>query len=445
MHRLKIILEVVTKGVQSGFKAAGSAVNRFVNGLRNMALSGARFLNSLAQSIFFVGKALGMLQDAAKAVFDRFVGGARDAAKLEVKLKSLTGSEADAARVMQYLEQVARDTGVSFEDLGGAAVLVATMAKDASGAFDIEKFERLNQMLMQMAAFTGPRVPIERLARGLAQFVTTGDVTSLEMFLDVLLDLDKAAEDATKIPGEVGKAATFITLGVGDAAKGAGKDLDWLATQLDRLGISVGLVQDMAELSGAERFAEIWAGIARIVGEPLFEELNKGLSELADWLIANPELVEEFAKALGELGAEAIKELMQAIMDFVTSGALEKLIDSFTKLIELIQSIATGDVKGVFGAVGVGVEADVGADVAAKAKTDLATLLAPWAGMADNIEIMAKAALGEVGMAAAEPQKVEVEITLDNALLDAQIVQGAEETTVRAFDEVHQNYRRQNR
>ena len=448
MHRLRIILEVVTKGVQSGFSAARTAVNRFTNGLSNMAMRGMRFLNSLAQSVFFVGKALGMLRDAARSVFDRFIGGARDAAKLEAKLKSLTGSEAEAARIMAYLDQVAKATGADFQDLARGATLLTVAAKDASGAFDITQFQRMSDILLRMSAYR-PDVPLDRLARGLSTLVTTGNWSSLEMFLDInlrqLLGIADAAEKVGDVPGQIGKAATFIQLGVADAAQAAVGSLDQLDEALTKAGISAAMVADIAALSGLERFDEIWKSIARTIGEPLFEELNKGLVELADWLTENPELVEEFAKALGELGAEAIKELMQAIMDFVTSGALEKLIESFTSLVELIQSIATGDIKGVLGAVGVGVEADVGADVKAKAKTDLASLIAPWAGIADNIEIIAKAALGDVGLAAAEPQKVEVEITLDNQLLNAQIVQGAEDTTVRAFDEVHQNYRRQNR
>lgn len=448
MHRLRIILEVVTRGVQTGFKTAGAAVRSFLGGLKNMASSGRRFLDSLAQSVFFLGQAFGMLKGIVQSVFDRFIGGARDAAKLEAKLKNMVGSSTEAARIMDYLDQVAQDTGVSFDELARGAFLLANAAKDASGSFDLDKFKKLTGMLLAMGA-ARPDVPIDRLARGLSTAVTTGNWASLEMFLDInlrqLIGLADAAEDVAKVPGQIGKAATFITLAAGESAKQALSDINMLAQALEAAGISKQLTLDIAALSGMERFDEIWKNIARTLGEPLFEALNEGLSELADWLIENPELIEEFATALGELGAEAIKELMQAIMDFVTSGALDKLIESFTKLIELIQSIATGDVKGVLGAVGVGVEADVGADVKAKAKADLATLLAPWAGIADNIEIIAKAALGEVGMAAAEPQRVEVEITLDNALLDAQIVQGAEETTVRAFDEVHQNYRRQNR
>ena len=488
MHRLRIILEVVTRGVQSGFKTAGAAVRSFLGGLKNMAVSGARFLNSLAQSVFFVGKALGMLRDAAKAVFDRFIGGARDAAKLEVRLKSITGSSADAARVMSGLEQVAQDTGASFGDLGEAAVLVATMAKDASGAFDIEKFERLNEMLMAMAAFTGPRVPIERLARGLAQFVTTGNITSLEMFLDVLLGTKKAAEDVTDIPEEIGKAATFITMAAGDAAEDAAGDLDWLASQLDRLGIGIGLVQDVAELSGIERFNETLQAIARTLGEPLFEALNKGMAELADWLQANPELIDQFATALGKLGAAGIEKVFEAVTTMLASTDWEKFFGDATKFLELLTA---GDIEGAFDVVGLGdlggdlegavaslgdiaealgVVADwilaisgrgkredgearaaktgeeVKADVAAKAKEDAEKMFGAWTGILDNIELIAQKLLEPVGAALPiEPQQVEVKITLDNALLDAQIVQGAEETTVRAFDEVHQNYRRQNR
>ena len=479
MHRLRIILEVAARGLQSGFKTASAAVRSFLGSLKNMASSGRKFIDGLAKSVFFLGKAFGMLRDAARAVFDRFVGAAGDAAKLEVRLKNITGSAADAARIMGYLDQVALQTGASFGNLGEAAILVATMAKDASGAFDIEKFERLNEMLLAMAAFTGPRVPIERLARGLAQFVTTGNVTSLEMFLDVLLGTKKAADAVTGIPEEIGKAATFITLAAGDAAKEAAGDLDWLAAQLDRLGIGIGLVQDVAELSGIERFNETLQSIARIVGEPLFEALNEGMAELAEWLQANPELIDQFATSLGKLGAIGIEKVFEAITKMLSSTDWEKF---FVNATEFFNAIAAGDIEGAFKAIQLG---DLGADIGEAADTlgDVVVALGkiadflititggkggaagavgtaagvlapggagweevakPFAGILDNIELIAQKLLEPAGLAAA-PQKVEVEITLDNALLDAQIVQGAEETTVRAFDEVHQNYRRQNR
>jgi len=486
MHRLRIILEVAARGLQSGFKTAGAAVKNFFSSLRSMAKSGRKFIDGLAKSVFFLGHAFDRISGAVRSVYDRFIGTAGSAAKLEVRLKSITGSSADAARIMSYLEQVARDTGASFENLGEAAVLVATMAKDASGKFDPAKFERLNDMLLAMAAFTGPRVPIERLARGLAQFVTTGNVTSLEMFLDVLLGTKKAAEDVTDIPGEIGKAATFITMAAGDAAEDAAGDLDWLASQLDRLGIGIGLVQDVAELSGMERFNETLQAIARTLGEPLFEALNEGLSELADWLQENPELLEEFAAALGKLGAEGIENIFEALMKLVTSGQLEKFIEGLT---EFLDKLVAGDLEGAFEVMGLGELGDdlkdavsslgdiadalgivadwilaisgrgkredgeaaktgeeVQADVAAKAKEDTEKVLGAWAGILDNIELIAEKLLEPVGMAApVEPQQVELKITLDNQLLDAQIVQGAEGVTVRAFDQVHQNYRNRER
>ena len=488
--RLEIV--VTLKDIASrAFSKISGAARRFASNVTGAVKSAGRSLLDFAKNIFFVTAAIDALSRAGRALFDLFITGAGTAAKLEARLKAVTGSSADAARIMGFLDQVALQTGASFESLGEAAVLVATMAKDASGAFDIEKFERLNEMLQAMAAFTGPRVPIERLARGLAQFVTTGNVTSLEMFLDVLLGTKKAAEDVTDIPEEIGKAATFITLAAGDAAKGAAGDLDWLAAQLDRLGIGIGLVQDVAELSGIERFNETLQAIARTVGEPLFEALNEGLSEVYDWLQEYPDLIDEFATALGKVGAEGIENVFEALMKLVTSGQLEKFIESLT---ELLDKLMAGDIEGAFEVMGLGdlgddlkgavaslgdiakalgvvadwilvisgqkpvaeaagegfeqiggtgkTVADVGKDVAAKFERDFDTMVAP---LTDWIEDLATRILTPLSLAAAEPQKVQVEITLDNALLDAQIVQGSEETTVRAFDEVHRNYRRQNR
>ena len=493
MHRLRIILEVATRGVQSGFKTASGAVRSFLGSLSNMASRGRRFIDGLAQSVFFLGKAFGMLRDAARAVFDRFIGGAGDAAKLEAKLKNIVGSSADAARIMEFLDQVAQQTGADFQDLARGAGLMAVAAKDASGAFDFDKFARLSDLLQRIAALR-PDVPLDRLARGLA-IAVGGDWASLELFLDVnlrqLVDIADAAEDVADVPEQIGKAATFIELGVADAADDALKSIDLLEEALTKAGATAGIVRDIAELSGMERFNETLQSIARTLGEPLFEALNEGAAELAGWLQENPELIDEFATALGKLGAAGIEKVFEAITTMLASTDWEKFFGDATKFLELLTA---GDIEGAFEVVGLGdlgddlkdtvaslgdiakalglvadwilvisgqkpvAEAvgegfeqiggtgkavgDVGKDVAAKFERDFDTMVAP---LTDWIEDLATRVLTPLSLAAAEPQKVEVEITLDNALLGAQIVQGAEETTVRAFDEVHQNYRRQNR
>jgi len=312
---LRIILELVTRGFAGGVRNAQGIFKGFVGGITNGAVSASRALVDMARAVFFVREALTTLAQVGRWVFDTFIKGAGDAAKLEAKLKAITGSADDAARVMGLLRQTAADTGADFDELAAGAGLMAVAAKDASGAFDFGKFQRLMNMLQRMAALR-PDVPLDRLARGLSAAVQ-GDWSSLEMFLDVqlrqLIGLKDAADDVTDIPGEVGRAVTYIETAAGDAAKSALQDLDLLDEALTKAGATAEIIGDVAELSGLERFQQILAQIAATVGEPLFVVLNEELSKLADWLQENPDKVEEFATLIGETLAGAMEDLFEAL------------------------------------------------------------------------------------------------------------------------------------
>lgn len=496
MHRLRIILEVAAKGLQSGFRSATRAVKSFLGGLASMVSSGRRFLDSLAQSVFFLGNAFGMLKNIAQGLFDRFIGGAGSAAKLEAKLKNIVGSSDDAARVMDFLDRVAQQTGADFDELARGAGLMAVAAKDASGAFDFDQFTRLSGMLQRMAALR-PDVPLDRLARGLSVAVSSGDWSSLELFLDVnlrqLIGLADAADEVADIPGEVGGAATYIETKAGDAAKTALKSVDLLDEALRKAGATAGIVADIAELSGMERFSETLESIARTLGEPLFEAINEGAAELAQWLQDNPEEIEKFATALGKLGAAGIEKVFGAITKLISETDWDSFFD---KAIEFVEKLTAGDIEGAFAAIGAG---EFGADIknAAESLGDVAEALgvvAGWilkisgAGGEDEARKVGKrevvavgkgrgaraaeqaAALGapqwmvdlagtlgtvqaltgpglaqsvaEVVVQKMAAQKVDVAISLDSALLDAQITQTSEGVVTDSFNQFGERIRR---
>jgi len=499
VHRLRIILEVATKGVQSGFRTASSAVKGFLGSLASMASSGRRFLDSLAQSVFFLGNAFSMLRGIAQGLFDRFIGGARDAAKLEVKLKHITGSADEAARVMAFLSDVAQQTGTDFEELARGAGLMAVAAKDASGAFDFDKFVRLSDMLQRMAALR-PDVPLDRLARGLSTAITTGNWASLEMFLDVnlrqLIDIADAADDVADVPGEVGGAVTYIETKAGDAARDALKSIDLLDEALRKAGATATIVADIAEKSGMERFNETLDSIARTLGEPLFEAINEGAAELAGWLQDNPELIERLATALGNLGAAGIESVFEAITKMLASTDWETF---FANATEFFDKLASGDIAGAFAAIDLG---DLGIDIkdAAASLGDVAEALGVVAGWilkisgateedkarkvgVREVREVAKgrgaraeeqvAALGlpqwmsdvvgtlstiqaltgpglaqsvaDVVVQKMAGQKVEVAISLDNDLLHAQVKQTSEGVVTDSFNELGGHLARGNR
>jgi hypothetical protein len=344
---LRIILELVSRGFSSGARAAAGAFGNLVSGISNGVKSAGQSLRSLAQDVFFVREALNTLAQAGHWVFDTFIKGAGDAAKLEAKLKNITGSSDDAARVMDLLRQTAADTGADFDELAAGAGLMSVAAKDASGAFDFSKFQRLMNMLQRMSALR-PDVPLDRLARGLSSAVQTGDWSSLEMFLDVnlrqLIGIKDAADEVAKVPDQIGQGVTFISTKTSEAAKDALKDLDTLDEALTKAGATAGLIEDVAELAGLERFQQILGQIAEIVGKPLFDVLNKELSELADWLQENPDKVEAFANNIGEFLAGNLEKLF----DILEKLDWEKISDDIAGL---AQSLNAGDFQGALDAL----------------------------------------------------------------------------------------------
>lgn len=337
--RLRVILELVASGFSSGARGASNIFKSFITGVVGGAKSAGSALASLTQAFFFVQNAVTSLFRAGKWLFDLFIVGAGDVAKLEAKLKNITGSTADAERIIDLLNQTAADTGASFDELAAGAGLMAVAAKDASGNFDFNKFQRLMNMLQRMAALR-PDVPLDRLARGLSSAVQTGNWQSLEMFLDVnlrqLVGLADAAEDVADIPKQISQGVTFIETQAGEAAKDALKDLDLLDEALTKAGATAEIIGDVAEKAGLERFREILAQIAKIVGEPLFEVLNEELSDLADWLQENPDKVEEFARDIGEFLAENLEKLF----DVLEGIDWEKLSDD---IVDLARAFKEGD------------------------------------------------------------------------------------------------------
>uniref|UniRef100_A0A6M3IKD3 Putative tail tape measure protein n=1 Tax=viral metagenome TaxID=1070528 RepID=A0A6M3IKD3_9ZZZZ len=353
LEKLKVVLEFASSGLTGTISAVKGLFSSVVSGAKDAG----KGLLDLAKNFFYVKEAVGALWGVATKLFDTFIRGAGEAAKMEAKLKNVTGSAESAAAVMDLLDRVAKQTGADFNELAAGSSLLAVAAKDASGNFDLAKFTTLTDMLQRISALR-PDVPIDRLARGLSTAVSKGDWSSLEMFLDVqlrqLIGIGEEAEKVGKVPGEIARGATYVEAQTAGAANEALKSLDLLDQALTKAGATAGIVADVAELSGMERFNETLQSIARTVGEPLFAALNKGLSELSDWLQENPELVEQLATSLGNLGAVGIEKAFAAISNLIAETDWETFFDNAT---EFFDKLMAGDVEGAFAAIG---QADLG-------------------------------------------------------------------------------------
>jgi hypothetical protein len=447
-RRLRIILELVSSNLASGIRGAGSLFSGFANGIVNGVKSAGAALMSLAQTAFFVREALNTLAQAGRWVFDVFIKGAADTAKLEAKLRNIAGSSEDAGRIIDLLNQTAADTGASFDELAAGAGLMAVAAKDASGAFDFDKFARLMDMLQRMAALR-PDVPLDRLARGLSTAATTGNWQSLELFLDVplrqLVDIADAADEVAKTPEQIGRGVTFIETKTSEAAQDALKSLDLLDEALKKAGATAGIVGDVAELSGLERFQQILQQIAKTIGEPIFEVLNRELSELADWLTENPDKVEAFAESIGQFLADNLEKAVAALEKF----NWEKLADD---LVKLAQALADADwqevlstmesvakaAKTIADAIGLAIEG-IEAFRAWKAEHEATGVLG------GGLETPAGAATpasrlmggGVMGGGLENRLKLEVHVTSDNEMFRAHVKQVADGAVTEGLNELN--------
>lgn len=483
LEKLKVVLEFASSGL------AGTVST--VKGLFTSILSGAKDagkgLLDLAKNFFYVKEAVGALWGVATKLFDTFIRGAGEAAKMEAKLKNVTGSAESAAAVMALLDRVAKQTGADFNELAAGSSLLAVAAKDASGNFDLAKFTTLTDMLQRISALR-PDVPIDRLARGLSTAVSKGDWSSLEMFLDVqlrqLIGIGEEAEKVGKAPGEIARGATYVETQTAGAANEALKSLDLLDQALTKAGATAGIVADVAELSGMERFNETLQSIARTVGEPLFKALNEGLSDLSDWLQENPELVDNLATSLGNLGALGIEKIFTAVSNLIANTDWEAFFNNATAFFE---KLMTGDIEGAFEAIKMPElgEAFVGIAEALKTMTDLliefgklfgkdttkpetfgeATVQAVktilpggesvgdalkksgWGQAIEGLGTIVKNLATDPGLVLSaikeglksEPQEITVRVDMNTAMLNAQVTQTSENVTAQAFNRVSRN------
>jgi predicted RNase H-like HicB family nuclease len=455
-RRLRIILELVASGFSSGARGAASIFKGFVGGVVDGAKSAGAALVSLSQAFFFVQNAVNSLFQAGRWLFDMFVRGAGDVEKLEAKLTAVAGSSEDAGRIIDYLRQMAQDTGISFEQLSHGAGLLVVAAKDASGAFDYEKFQRLTGLLTRMQALR-PDVPVDRLARGLSTAVQTGNWQSLEMFLDVnlrqLVDIGDAADEVAKTPGKIGGSLIYVETKAGEAGKDALKSLDLLEEALNKAGATAEIVGNVAEKSGLERFQQILADIARIVGKPLFDKLNAELSDLADWLQEHPEEVERFASLVGDTLAGGLEKLFDALenIDF------EQLFNDVTKFMQQLSQSDWEGAKTTLEGIAAAFKAIADAIQAikdAKETLDQLRQIREWTqenpeavaaatgttpGMVkagttidELMQRLQAAGGGEVGLAKVAGEeilkliKIQVEVTSDNDMFDAKVKQVAD-------------------
>jgi hypothetical protein len=340
--KLRIVVEVVTGRVAGAFQQVTSSVKSFATGLIDGARNAGRGLLDLAKNIFFVREALNTVASAARWVWDTFVTGAEAEIKAEVRLKALTGSAETAARIMKELEEAAVATGNGMDRLRDVSVTLAVAAKDASGNFDLDTFNRLLNLVLRFSALK-PDIPMEALAKALADYMETGDLALLARILRVpketLQQMGIVDQEIKQQAADFTRGVTEIETGVEKKAKDAAAGLAALEDMANRVGATQGLLKDMSEVSGMERFASIMDRIADTAGKPIFAVLNEELSKLADWFEANPDKVEKIADMLGTVFAGQLQKLF----DWMATADWDAIARDIGKFFD---SLNAGDMRG---------------------------------------------------------------------------------------------------
>lgn len=333
---LRIILELITTGFRIGTNTVRNLWSGLISGITNGAASAASAIVHISAALFFVREAVNTVIGVFRTLWNLLgVEGARSLAQLEARFVALTGSQEDAAKVMEYAGERALRLGKSTEDVAEGLALMTSNARDASGAFDFGKLQELNGLLEQLALLR-PDLPITLIARGLNAFLASGDLSSLERIMDMPLRTTEALKDLAK---DVEQSQDTISRGVTSLERGAGEAAGDAETRLNALKEALGelapgtqaAMEALSEVSGMERAQAALEDFQTTLAGPVFEAINDVASAFADMYAQDPEAFREIARSLGEGIGDVIRSLAQVDP--------EKLRNAFLALAEGLREI----------------------------------------------------------------------------------------------------------
>lgn len=251
---------------------------------------------------------------------ERFVGN---------NMKFATALERSAS-VMAKLRKEAIDTPGTLQQVAEAFQTVYMRARGA-GLSEDEIVKFAGNIATQDAMMGGKGVvsrDVEQLLRGEAGDVATPQLAIIKKRIAGLVQRGKMQQAAKEI-------VTALDLDP-EARKAAGQTFD-------------------GQLSSAKDKLE---EIAMIAGKPLFEELNKGLTEMLKWLDKNKARVNEIAEKVGKGLVDAFKFLVKAVeavgdaIQFIVDNPIAAFIAAIPLLYAAFTSLAAHPLFAALAALG---------------------------------------------------------------------------------------------
>lgn len=349
-RRIEIIVTAAARGLQSGLRGAMGMVNDFVNGIKSIgSVAGAAF-SALNQAVFFFTNNIRTAIQFVNGLYDTFLSQAVQAERLEVVMRNVTGSEEEAAAMMEHLSDASQQLGIDFEQVAFGGQQMAVAARDAQGEFDLDLWKELVEITMNFAALR-PDVPFQWLARGVTAAMA-GDMTTLTRLLDVnvnqLLGLeDEADRVGSKMQRIGGQLTGLVEVQAEETAQGG---IELLRQLQDELHIS-GLAVDVAEETIAGAWGRIKAefeAATREIGEKFLPLITEGLQSILDWWEEHEDEVMAIAGDMADNFIDWIKGIdWQDFADDIINvvNALSDLVDEIN---EVMNSPAAQWLENVF-------------------------------------------------------------------------------------------------
>jgi len=332
-NRIEIVITAAAQGLQSGLRRAMGMVNDFVSDLKGIGAAGAAAFNALNQAAFFFTQNIQTAIQVGKGLYNIFLDQAVQAQRYEVVLEHLTGSQENAAAVMERIDQISQELGQNWEQVAAGGQQLAAAAKDAEGNFDIDLWEELLQMTEDLSA-TRPDVPFQLMARGVTAALQ-GDLSQLTRLLDVnvskLMGLGDAADEIEQTGGRLTGLVEVEAEKLSDTAQGGIENMRIFLENYGAAGTAQAIAEETIVGSWGRIRAEFEAA-TRDIGEKFLPLITEGLQSILEWWDEH----EDEVMAIADTFAEGLVDKLQNIDWEAVAAGITTVVSAVTDLFEAI-------------------------------------------------------------------------------------------------------------
>jgi len=348
-NRIEIVITAAAHGLQSGLRSAMGMVGDFVNDIKGIGAAGVAAFNALNQAVFFFTQNIQTAIQVGKGLYNIFLDQAVQAQRYEVVLEHLTGSQENAAAVMERIDQISQELGQNWEQVAAGGQQLAAAAKDAEGNFDIDLWEELLQMTEDLSA-TRPDVPFQLMARGVTAALQ-GDLSQLTRLLDVnvskLMGLGDAADEVAQAQGRLTGLVEIEAQNLSDTAQGGIENMRIFLENYGAAGTAQAIAEETIVGSWGRIRAEFEAA-TRDIGEKFLPLITEALNGILEWWDEH----EDDVMAIADTFAEGLVEKLQNIDWEAVAAGIAMIVKTVTDLVAALGDLANSPAAQFFGPEG---------------------------------------------------------------------------------------------